>query len=217
MDGLAVVALCALAFAQPTPRSGSSTASTSDPVLVGTSTRGELIPFQCTEDVSACYVSVHWPSEVRTIPYVIRVPRDSKLDRNFLLQTIKASFATWSEPSCTDLAFEFHGFLDADDYGPSCGPGSPPWTTGFGPDHVLNQVLVVTHWDDYLAWLDKQTVDPAAVLAYTTPCSANTAACSSGRRSRSTKSTGTWPTRRPSPPVEATRCSRRRRTISAQS
>jgi hypothetical protein len=85
----------------------------------------DAFAFECTLHAPACFASVHWTH--RTIPYVIRAPETSTIERDRLIRAVDSAFFAWSSVGCTRIRFEYRGFLSLD-----------------APSDVENEVVVVT-------------------------------------------------------------------------
>lgn len=64
--------------------------------------------YECKVSEAYSYVSLSWRE--RTIPYGVRAGSRT-LDATTALRSIERSFATWTEPDCTDLSFSSEGVV----------------------------------------------------------------------------------------------------------
>ncbi len=111
-------------------------------LLLSASGASEAYAFECTPHQDYCFSSVRW--EIRTIPYIVRIPDEAKIDRDLLMASLAEAFGNWQSVECSDIAFEFKGIVPM-------GEESP----------IRNEVIVVTkNWT-------KVTKKPNSALAVT--------------------------------------------------
>jgi len=69
--------------------------------------------FECTRNKKNCFVNLHWAN--RTIPYVVRVPKDSPIPQSELIEAVNAAAAVWNNIKCSDIQLVYLGVVTSDE------------------------------------------------------------------------------------------------------